>query len=317
MKCPICNNPTKVLYSELFDRLHPNIPGKYTLKQCINCRLIFIDPQPSKTELLAHYPDAYGIYQRSIKECSKKFLIIKAMAKEYFGYGKSKRCLKFLLLPFYFKLSHLPYYVENGKLLDIGCGVGDRMLIFKELGWNVEGLEIDQKVAKVASDNTKCKIYVSTLEEANLPKDNFDVVYLNHVFEHLKDPHQALRKINNILKHNGQLIIAVPNENSLAFKLFKQHWSSLDVPRHMFIYNKVNLSTLLHQYGFNIKKIIYAYSLTSITSSIAYKFGKHADAFSYFDKLIWILSFFLDPIFNIFGICDCMTVHATLAKRRS
>jgi len=312
MNCPICNNLPKVLYSGLSDRFYPEIPGIYNLKQCPNCKLIFIDPQPSEKELFSHYPEYYGVYKTLFKKHDKKFAIIKLVAKAYFKYGKSGPLLKFLLLPFYLKLSHLPFYVENGKLLEVGCGTGNRMLIFKELGWEVRGLEINQKVARVAQNNTGCKIYVSPLEEADLPEDYFDVVYLNNVFEHLKDPNKALQKIKDTLKENGELIIVIPSEDALLFKLFKQDFFPLDVPRYLFTYNKMNISKLFSQHDFRVKKINYSYSLSSLTSSIAFKLNKTVDAFSFFDKirLLWAIGFFLDPIFNIFEIGDMMTVRA-------
>lgn len=314
MGCIICNNSTKVLFTQLPDRLHPEIPGKYTLKQCLNCRLIFVEPQPSAEELKAHYPEYYHVYQRRTHSRSAKKSLTIIVAREYFGYGKPRRYLRICLLPLYFKLSHLPHWVNKGKLLDVGCGVGDRMLIFKELGWNVEGLEMDPKAGSVARDKTGCKIHISSLEEADLPNGHFDVVYLNNVFEHLRKPRQALCKIKKTLRTNGELVVVVPSGDSFAFKLFKQHWFALEVPRHLFTYNKANISMLLHQCGFSVKTINYANTLGSIASSMAYRLGKPVDTFSFSEKPLWALNLFIDPIFNMFGIGDWMIVHARVKK---
>lgn len=310
MNCIVCDKPAEVFYGELCDRLHPEISGTYTLKRCSECGLMFVDPQPSGKELNIHYPETYHVYTRDKSKLSpKKLLIISLVAKEYFGYGRSKGYLKVFLFPFYFKLSHLPSYVKNGKLLDIGCGVGNRLPLFGALGWKIEGLEMDQKAAETAQ-HMGYKIHISTLEDADLPKDYFDVVYLNNVFEHFRNPVRAIQKISYILKNNGDLVLVIPNADSLACRLFKKHWFALEVPRHLFTYNKENLARLLKQQGFKISSIIYTNTFGSFASSLAYTLKKHVNTFSYFEKPLWILNLFLDPLFDILGIGDWMTIRA-------
>lgn len=315
MACTICSNSPELLFTRLSDRLHPEVPGEFTLKQCSHCGLIFVDPQPSPEELEAHYPDIYYVNQRHARRDSAKHALIRIVARQYFGYGKPRRFLGICLFPFYFRLSHLPQWRPKGKLLDVGCGVGNRIPTFEKLGWRVEGLEMNPKAAKSARDKG-CKIYVSSLEKANLPAAHFDVVYLNHVFEHLRDPHVALRKIKGTLKPNGELILVVPSANSLAFKLFKQHWFALEVPRHLFTYNRENISSVLHQHGFRVQDFAYVHTLGSITSSFAYKLGKPTDTFSVFEKPLSLVNFLIDPIFNGFGLGDWLTVHARFTANR-
>ncbi len=176
MSCIICNSPTEVLFVDLHDRLHFEISGEYTVKRCLNCSLVFIDPQPMEEELESHYPQQYHVYQRTPSLSAKKLTIAKLVANEYFSYGKSRWYLKPFLVPFYFKLLHLPYFVKTGRLLDIGCGEGSRLLMFKELGWNVEGLEMNLKTAARLQD-IGYKIYIGQLEKINLPRNYFDVVH--------------------------------------------------------------------------------------------------------------------------------------------
>jgi len=313
--CTICNNSAELLFTRLSDRLHTEVPGEFTLKQCSHCGLIFVDPQPSPEELEAHYPDIYYVNQHHARRDSVKHALIRIVARQYFGYGKPRRFLGICLFPFYFRLSHLPQWRPKGKLLDVGCGVGNRIPTFEKLGWRVEGLEMNPKAAKSAQGKG-CKIYVSSLEKANLPAAHFDAVYLNNVFEHLRDPHVAFRKIKGTLKPNGELILVVPSANSLAFKLFKQHWFALEVPRHLFTYNRENISSLLHQHGFRVQDIAYVHTLGSITSSFAYKLGKPTDTFSIFEKPLSLINFLIDPIFDGFELGDWLTVRACFTANR-
>lgn len=314
MKCIICGATANVEYSDLQDRLHTDVQGSYTLLKCSSCALLYIDPLPTDKDLNAHYPDTYHVYQRlSPKISPRKLSYAWKVAKNYFGYGASSFLSRVLLVPFYFKIAQLPYWKKNGRLLDVGCSVGDRMQLFEELGWSVAGLEMSSKAAKVAVE-AGYDVVNTQLTDAELSESSFDVVHLNNVFEHFTDPHKALEKIKYALKDKGELILVVPNSNSLAYRLFKKDWFALEVPRHIFTYNKMNMTDLLSQHGFTVTETVYQHTLGSLTSSLAYKKGKHVDAYSYMERLFWLMEFMLDPLFNVFNIGDWMVVRARLIK---
>ncbi len=314
MNCTICGNSASILYHSLPDRLHSDIPGRYMLKRCSGCGLLFVDPQPSQSELCEHYPADYGVYKPCKPESKSKKIITRLVASTYFGYGKSSLLHKILLFPFYFKLSHLPCYVSNGKLLDLGCGTGTRMLTFKRLGWKVEGLEPDKGAAAIARKTTDCPVYVGTLEDIELPQEHYDAVYMNQVFEHLRDPVLALTKIKNTLKPDGQLIVFVPNSKSFGFRFFRQYWGSLDVPRHLFTYNGDNIRVLLEKFSFKVVRYTYSNTFSDMSSSIAYKLGRRSNTFSYLNRLFWLLGLVADPIFQRLKLADCVTVLAVIKK---
>jgi len=199
-------------------------------------------------------------------------------------------------------------------MLDVGCGVGTRLAIFRELGWHVEGLEMDKRSAGLAA-GLGYKIYSTSLEKADLPEDYFDAIYLNNVFEHLADPLGSLTRIVSALKDNGQLILVVPNSSSLAFRLFRQHWFALEVPRHLFTYSRENLTRLIRKCGFEVQKVIYTNTLGSLSSSLSYKLNKPVDSFSFLERPFWLLNLLLDPVCSALGIGDWMTMRATLKKK--
>lgn len=298
------------------DRLHTEVSGTYTVTRCRGCALLAIDPQPSDDELNRHYPDNYHVYQRSsVSVPQRKMSYIRTVANNYYGYGKgSKFYMRILLYPFFFKLTQLPFWKEGGTLLDIGCGVGDRMAVFKELGWKVEGLEMSSVAAGIAKKGGFDVTNVS-LTDAEMPANKFDVVHLNNVFEHFKDPHKALNNIRRTLKNGGELILVVPSSGGLAARIFKKNWFGLEVPRHLYTYNKDNLSLLLDQHSFEKIKSYHHYTFGSITSSIAYKLGKPIDTFAFMEKPLWLMGLILDPIVNILGIGDWMTLRARIRKR--
>jgi hypothetical protein len=66
---------------------------------------------------------------------------------------------------------------------------------------------------------------------------------------------ETLRKIRQILKPGGLLVIAVPNIASIQASVFGSRWYHLEVPRHAFHYSPATLGALLEQEGFQVKGV--------------------------------------------------------------
>ena len=49
--------------------------------------------------------------------------------------------------------------------------------------------------------------------------DCFDVIFFNHVLEHIPDDVAALREVRRILKPGGLLVLGVPNEGAAFWQL--------------------------------------------------------------------------------------------------
>ena len=85
-------------------------------------------------------------------------------------------------------------------------------------------------------------------------RDNdFDVVTLFHVFEHLTQPLEFLRRIREILKPGGKIVIEVPHAKDFllstldweAFKAFTS-WSE-----HLILHTRRSLTIFLQEAGFH------------------------------------------------------------------
>lgn len=313
MHCTICQTAAcNTLYENLADRIHTTVNGTYTLCRCSQCNLIFVSPQPSAAKLSEHYPDDYHVYLRAPQHLSKKKSILASLvAKHYFGYGKSNALVKVLLTPIYFRANHLPHYVKNGRILDVGCGTGTRLPLFQFLGWEVEGIEPSKKASTIGQ-SAGYKIQNGFFDELTLPEGYCDAIYLNNVFEHIPDLHIFLEKAKIVLKNKGELILVVPNTKSLTFKLFKKHWYALEIPRHLYNFDEYNLNALLKSHHFSVKKIRYCNFLGSLTSSLALALNKKPDYFSKLDRLAQFIPLILDPIMNFSKLGDWLVIHATL-----
>ncbi len=145
------------------------------------------------------------------------------------------------------------FKTEDKSLLDIGCGTGHFLEICKNNGWKVTGIEPEKKARDKANLLIKNKVFNSD-KLKNLPKESFDIITLWHVLEHLPNLEEQVKLIHSLLKTNGTLIIAVPNYNSFDAKHYKSNWAALDVPRHLWHFNKKSIDLLGQSVGFKLKE---------------------------------------------------------------
>jgi SAM-dependent methyltransferase len=85
----------------------------------------------------------------------------------------------------------------------------------------------------------------------------FDMIMLNHSFEHMENPKNILEQINRLLKPNSIALIRIPVSNSFAWKKYGKNWVNLDPPRHFFLHNYKTISLLAKRTNFVIEKVIY------------------------------------------------------------
>jgi len=120
-------------------------------------------------------------------------------------------------------------------------------------GFAVEGTERSAEAAAQAP--AEIPVHVGDLLDIVLPKESYDVITVWHVFEHVRQPSETIRKIRSLLRPGGRLIIAVPNAQSTQAKRYGLHWFHHDPPRHLFGFGPVSLKLLLTENGFDIEKI--------------------------------------------------------------
>lgn len=99
----------------------------------------------------------------------------------------------------------------KNKLLNLGGGAGQTSAIFRELGFDVYNLDIEVK--KETKRNVRFDLNKSS--ELPYPKESFNVVTCQETIEHIEDPWDLFRKVREVLKPGGYLILTTPNIQSL------------------------------------------------------------------------------------------------------
>jgi SAM-dependent methyltransferase len=81
---------------------------------------------------------------------------------------------------------------------------------------------------------------------------SFDVVIVNHAFEHLAEPDTALAEIAALLSPDGTLFIRTPLADSYAWRTYRTNWVQLDAPRHMFVHTRASIEILAQNNGLRV-----------------------------------------------------------------
>jgi len=280
--CPVCGSHQRSkLYDELTDRVFAVAPGPWSLYSCSDCRSAWLDPRPTQDSIGRAYESYYThVAEDEVTAQPKNFLIrlLHAMQNDYknvrFGLARQPvvfggRWLVALLPSLRAKADsqcrHLPRPpLDGGRLLDVGFGNGGFLKIASEMGWNAEGIDFDPKAVEVARARG-LNVSRASAAELSATSQQYDVITLSHVIEHVHNPIALLQDLYRMLRPGGRLWLDTPNLYSCGAKRFGRNWRDLDPPRHLVLFNPCSLRESLTKAGFkHIKQHWHGMALFSI-----------------------------------------------------
>jgi SAM-dependent methyltransferase len=144
--------------------------------------------------------------------------------------------------------------LNKGNILDIGSGTGHFAYTMKKAGWQVKGIEINDKARSFSISNFGLEIaghdYISAFQQGS-----FDCITLWHVLEHFHDPFKYASEIIRLLKPAGICVIALPNSRSYDAEHYREFWAAYDVPRHLWHFNPDTFRLFSIKTGFRLETI--------------------------------------------------------------
>lgn len=230
--CPWCGTSTEKTHIELKDYFLSK--ENFKIVECPQCGLLFTVPRPSQ-DVIGKYYQSEDYYSH---QDNKKGFIPKI-----YEFVKSFNIKN--------KVSMAIGGLPQGRILDIGCGVGDFLVQVKKQGWDVQGIEPSAD-AKAIAQNRLGFLPKDPTEYASLEDASFDVITMWHVLEHVDDLHFQTSELVQLLKPKGRLVIALPNFQSFDCQFYKDKWAAWDVPRHLNHFAPDVLRTLITSKGFQV-----------------------------------------------------------------
>ena len=142
-------------------------------------------------------------------------------------------------------------------LLDLGCGDGNHLEYLQKYADALYGSDYNfVRLARSGIRNSSAILFLADILDYPARDGFFDVVFFNHVIEHIPQDGDALKTVYRILKPNGLLVLGTPNEGAwwwqLAYKLQPETLVRTD---HVHFYTSTTLSKLVGEAGFDIKQV--------------------------------------------------------------
>lgn len=237
--CPICAGTSFSKFLTCQD--HSISREKFSIIRCTKCELLITSPRPTTDELHKYYESP--AYTSHVGAAKTFFDRVYQAAR-----GFTLR----------WKRSLIEQYAPKGQsksLLDIGCGTGEFLKTAKHNGWHITGMEPSQPARLQAHHSVSGNIR-SSLNEIVNDGQQFAIITLWHVLEHIPDLDKTMQTLKALLVRDGTIFIAVPNHSSFDGKHYKDSWAGYDVPRHLWHFNKKSMTFLLQKHNLKLHRII-------------------------------------------------------------
>lgn len=265
MECRICGNQennTEYTAREMMMGLRT----EFRYFQCARCNCLQIAEFPN--DISRYYPDDYYSLQdhgapnfitRIIKRIRNHYAVFN---RPFFGKFLYEKYPEINLR----SLSHLSLDKEM-RILDVGCGTGDLLHALSRLGFShLTGIDPFNKKEIIEIDAAS-KIYRKDIYEVS---GTWDLIMMHHVFEHMKNPLQVLKRVSDLLAPGGHFLVRIPVTESEAWQTYRENWVQLDPPRHFFVHSPQSMQHLVNQTDLEIEKTVYDSTAFQFWGSIQY-----------------------------------------------
>lgn len=186
--CPLCGSASQVAIEPF---------NSYEMARCSDCSLVYTTLRKIPREQYEEVYSGEADYLEMVEVAEKT-------ARGEWGFRQLR----------WFKRKALRWIETerpNSRLVDVGTGPGTFLLVAKQRGFSVKGVE-PTKLAAETARSLGVDMFNGVIEDFAATQDEkFDVVTSFEVMEHVPDPISMLKSIRAILKPDGIFVFSVPN----------------------------------------------------------------------------------------------------------
>ena len=249
-RCPICGTEGNALelYPANFDSQAFNsivfsarrLPDRihYRMVRCNNCGLVRSDPIAN--------PEVLG----------------QLYTKSTFDYADEIQNLRITYGHYLAKLAD--YGSQKDTLLEIGCGNGFFLEEALAQGYaTVRGVE--PSISAVAKANSRVQPYIvcDVVRPKLFEPEQFDVICMFQVLDHLPDPNSVIEECFHLLKPGGLILCINHNVEALSARILRNRSPIIDI-EHTYLYNPATMQRIFAAQGFQVKRVGAVYNTYSL-----------------------------------------------------
>jgi 2-polyprenyl-3-methyl-5-hydroxy-6-metoxy-1,4-benzoquinol methylase len=226
--CDLCSapDPEYLFASERLDG---------PLVRCRNCGLVYVGArrddftfadgaEAERSRALAEQVSALGLVDHEVEDAERPLRI----------HADQERLQRLLR-----------HTTGKARLLDVGAATGLFVHVAGPAFEQAMGIEPDP-ITSGQARAAGLDVRTGTLED--IQGEPFDAITLLHVIEHLDSPYASLRRVADLLRPGGAVLIETPTIDNVWFKLAPRRWRQL-IPDHYFFFSRTTLERLLRTCG--------------------------------------------------------------------
>ena len=181
--CPLCAHPAAAEIAA---------SSETRLVRCGACTLTYSDPPPRLEVIHGQYERLYGLEATVARLAGRRLAVFSDFFERVRPSG-------------------------DARLLDVGCGTGDFLLLARARGWRPTGIDLSERAVAGARERG----LDARTDWGGLPSEAFAAVTMWNVVEFVRRPLEMLRDVHRVLVPGGRVFIRTPNER---FQLAAYRW---------------------------------------------------------------------------------------------
>jgi len=201
---------------------------RFPFVECFSCSHRYMNPMPTASSLEAYYNEDYFCVDDTAKYNQQRAL------------GLADR--------FFFRLCRVRPAKPHSRVLEIGPGNGKHLLWLRQLGHNVQGMDLGAHERVERGEDIP--IQVGRPEQWSAEEESFDMVFCYWVLEHVRGTRDILTRCRRWLKPGGRIAAGLTNVDCPEAKWFGDYWHHAVVPDHVSQFNMNSATVMMDKAGF-------------------------------------------------------------------